>query len=87
MKNCNSIGHAGRVICGSCGKVFGRKVWNSPDERLRRIIWRCNGKYQRKAKRAAIVNISMMGFYTKFINTFNTLFENKDYFIAKWKNR
>ena len=36
---------AGRVICGSCGQVFGRKVWNSTDDRFRRIIWRCNGKY------------------------------------------
>ena len=34
---------AGRVICGSCGQMFGRKVWNSTDEKLRRIIWRCNG--------------------------------------------
>ncbi|WP_246588732.1 hypothetical protein [Pelorhabdus rhamnosifermentans] len=24
---------------------MGRKVWNSTDERHRRIIWRCNGKY------------------------------------------
>lgn len=29
---------AGRVICGSCGQIFGRKVWNSTDERLRRIM-------------------------------------------------
>lgn len=24
---------AGRVICGACGNTFGRKVWNSTDER------------------------------------------------------
>ena len=36
---------AGRVICGFCGQIFGRKVWNSTDDRFRRIIWRCNRKY------------------------------------------
>lgn len=30
----------GRVICGCCGSSFGRKVWNSTDERLRREVWR-----------------------------------------------
>lgn len=35
---------AGRIICGACGRAYGRKVWNSTDERLRRIIWRCNNK-------------------------------------------
>jgi site-specific DNA recombinase len=33
---------AGRVICGNCGRAYGRKVWNSTDERHRRIVWRCN---------------------------------------------
>ena len=27
---------AGRVICGNCGQIYGRKVWNSTDDRLRR---------------------------------------------------
>lgn len=42
---------AGRVACGSCGKVFGRKVWNSNVERLRMVIWRCNGKYPAKGEK------------------------------------
>jgi len=29
---------AGKVICGTCGHMFGRKVWNSNNEKLRRII-------------------------------------------------
>lgn len=33
---------AGRVICGRCGSPFGRKVWNSNDERFRKVVWRCN---------------------------------------------
>lgn len=79
---------AGKVICGCCGKVFGRKVWNSTDERLRRIIWRCNGKYPAKGMKGCdSKHIYDEVLYQVFINTFNALLENKDYFIAKWKER
>ncbi|WP_434798107.1 hypothetical protein [Terrisporobacter vanillatitrophus] len=27
-----------RAICRHCGSIFGRKAWNSNNERLRRII-------------------------------------------------
>ncbi len=36
---------SGKVICGKCGKAYGRKVWNSTNDRLRWVIWRCSGKY------------------------------------------
>lgn len=42
---------AGRIICGNRGGAYGRKVWNSTDERLRRIIWRCNNKYVTKGEK------------------------------------
>jgi site-specific DNA recombinase len=48
---------AGGVICGECGSTFGRKVWNSTDERLRRVIWRCNKKYEVKRKKSCKNNI------------------------------
>lgn len=35
---------SGKVICGECGGVYGRKVWHSNDK-YRRMIWRCNDKY------------------------------------------
>ena len=77
---------AGRVICGSCGQVFGRKVWNSTDDRFRRIIWRCNGKYPAKGERGCEsrhVNDGVL--YQAFVNVFNMMAENKDYFIDKWE--
>ena len=77
---------AGRVICDSCGKIFGRKVWNSNDEKLRRIIWRCNGKYPAKGKKGCESrHIDDEVLYQTFVNVFNTLVENKDYFLGKWK--
>jgi site-specific DNA recombinase len=77
---------AGRVICGHCGSTFGRKVWNSNNERLRRIIWRCNKKYMVKGERGCEnTHIDDRVLYQAFINTFNAMIENKDYFMEKWR--
>ena len=77
---------AGRVICGHCGSTFGRKVWNSTDERIRRIIWRCNKKYTVKGEKGCEnKHIDDKVLYQAFINTFNAMIENKDYFMEKWK--
>lgn len=38
----------GKVICGNCNKIYGRKTWNSTNKSLKRIIWRCNNKYPSK---------------------------------------
>jgi site-specific DNA recombinase len=79
---------AGKVICGTCGHIFGRKVWNSTDERLRIIIWWCNGKYPSKGKRGCESrHIDDKVLYQAFINTFNAMIENKDYFLDKWQDR
>ena len=77
---------AGKVICGQCGSAFGRKVWNSTDERLRRFIWRCNKKYEVKGKKSCTnKHIDDKVLYHVFVNAFNAMVENKDYFIDKWK--
>jgi len=79
---------AGRVICGSCGQAFGRKVWNSTDDRLRRRVWRCNGKYVVKGKKGcASRHIDDGVLYQAFINGFNAMLENKGYFMGKWQER
>lgn len=79
---------AGRVICGSCGQVFGRKVWNSTDDRLRRIIWRCNGKYVEKGKKGCDSrHIDDRVLYQAFIWVFNALVENRELFMKKCRDR
>lgn len=76
---------AGRVICGHCGSTFGRKVWNSNNERLRRIIWRCNKKYIVKGEKGCEnKHIDDRVLYQAFVNTFNAMVENKNYFMEKW---
>ena len=77
---------AGRVICGSCGQIFGRKVWNSTDDRFRRIIWRCNGKYVVKGEKGCeSKHIDDGVLYQAFVDVFNMMVENKDFFLDKWK--
>ncbi|RBP35550.1 recombinase family protein [Garciella nitratireducens] len=77
---------AGRIIRGHCGSAFGRKVWNSTDERLRRVIWRCNKKYEVKGKKSCENgHIDNRVLYQAFVNTFNAMIKNRDYFMEKWK--
>jgi len=77
---------AGKVICGLCGGVYGRKIWNSTDERLRRIVWRCNKKYSVKGEKGCENrHIDERVLYQAFVSTLNAMNENRDYFLAKWK--
>ena len=79
---------AGRVICGTCGQVFGRKVWNSTDDRLRRIVWRCNGKYVVKGEKGCESrHIDDEVLYQAFVDVFNAMIENRDYFMEKCRDR
>ena len=77
---------AGRVICGSCGRVFGRKVWNSTSEKLRRIVWQCNGKYLAKGEKGCgSRHIDDGVLYQAFVDVFNAMVEQKSYFLEKWQ--
>lgn len=39
---------AGRIICGKCGKAYGRKVWNIYGEKGPRYVWQCSERYKEK---------------------------------------
>ena len=64
------------------------KYGTPQNERLRRVIWRSNKKYEVKGRRSCdnehIVDKIL---YQTFMNTFNALIENKDYFMEKWDAR
>ena len=77
---------AEKVIYVHCGSVFVRKLWNSTNKLRRRIIWRCNKKYTVKDEKSCEnKHINDRILYQAFINTFNSMIENKDYFMEKWK--
>lgn len=76
----------GRVICGCCSGVYGRKIWNSNDERLKRIVWQCNNKYVVKGKKGCYNrHINDEALYMAFVSAFNAVLEKKEYFVDKWK--
>ena len=43
---------ASRIVCGDCGHFYGSKVWHSNDP-YRKVIWRCNHKYNGQKKCAS----------------------------------
>ncbi|WP_034438863.1 recombinase family protein [Clostridium ihumii] len=78
---------AGRVICGRCSSPFGRKTWHSTNENLKRKVWICSNRYKRKGEKGCQnKHIDDKVLYQTFINIFNTIIENKDYFMEKWKD-
>jgi hypothetical protein len=79
---------ASRVVCGSCGRTFGRKVWNSTDDSLRRVVWQCSAKYEVKGKKGCNnKHIDDRLLYQAFVEVYNVLVENKEYFMGKWQER
>ena len=79
---------AGRVVCGLCGRAFGRRVWNSTDDRLRRVVWQCSAKYEVKGRKGCDnKHIDDGVLYQGFVDVFNALVENKAYFMEKWQER
>ena len=82
----NNNPFAGRVICGCCGRAYGRKVWNSSDERLRRIIWRCNSKYMTRGKIGCEnKHIDDTVLNDAFIEVYNQIVEKREQYINKWR--
>ena len=75
----NSI-FAARLVCEDCGAFFGSKVWNSTDERYRRIIWQCNDKF--KGTKCSTPHITEQQIKEKFVEAFSRLFQNKDEIVA-----
>lgn len=77
---------AGKVICGCCGGVYGRKMWHSTDKRLKRAVWQCNNKYAVKGEKGCEnKHIDERELQQAFISAFNVILENNDYFISKWQ--
>lgn len=78
---------AGKVICGKCGKAYGRKVWNSNNERLRRVVWLCSARYEIKGKKGCDSrHIDEWVLYLAFIDAFNIVVETRERYIRKWES-
>jgi len=76
----NSI-FATRLVCGDCGAFYGTKVWNSNDERYRRVVWQCNDKFKGEHK-CKTPHVTEEALKLKFVEAFNRVFDDKDEIIS-----
>ena len=72
---------ANKVRCGCCGNWYGAKVWHSNDK-YRRIIYRCNRKYQKGKEPCESPHYEEWELKEIFMKALNMLMEEKDECIA-----
>lgn len=61
---------AGRIFRDECGAVYGVKIWHS-NSKYRRLIWRCNGKYEKGGKPCSTPHFYEEQLKTMFIDMMN----------------
>ncbi|MBR1383862.1 MAG: recombinase family protein [Ruminococcus sp.] len=67
---------SGKIICGECGGFYGSKVWHSTDK-YRRVIWRCNRKYD-SGQKCSTPHVNETLIVEKFMIAFNQIFTERD---------
>jgi site-specific DNA recombinase len=62
-------------------------VWNSTNERLRRVVWLYSARYEIKGKKGCDSrHIDEWVLYQAFIDAFNAVVENREKYIRKWES-
>jgi len=72
--------YASRIKCGECGSWYGAKTWHSTSK-YRRIIYRCNGKYDGDQK-CGTRHLIEADIRTAFLDAVNQLLANRDEIIT-----
>lgn len=65
-----------RIVCGDCGTFYGSKVWHAND-RYRRVIWQCNGKYK-GAEKCTTSHLTDEELKQAFVMAFNERIAGKE---------
>lgn len=66
-----------KIQCGECGGWYAPKVWHSNDK-YRRIIYRCNKKYEKGKKRCSTPHFTEEEIQDFFLKAVNKLIKSKD---------
>ena len=69
---------SGKIRCSSCSGYFGSKVWHSTDK-YRRIIYRCNNKYD--GQKCRTPHVTEEEIKTAFVTAFNRLVTEREEII------
>ena len=74
----------GKIICSKCGNVYSRKIWMQPTGK-KRNVWMCSTRYKTKGiKECDTGHVDEDVLKKVFVEVFNTLIDNKRYFLDKW---
>lgn len=71
----NSI-FASKLICGDCGKPYGKKKWHSTSKYAREI-YRCNAKYSKGQAQCQTPNLTEEDIKVRFIKAYNLVMCDK----------
>lgn len=71
----NSI-FASKLICGDCGKPYGKKKWHSTSKYAREI-YRCNAKYNKDQTQCQTPNLTEEDIKARFIKAYNLVMCDK----------
>lgn len=71
----NSI-FASKLICGDCGKPYGKKKWHSTSKYAREI-YRCNAKYNKGQTQCQTPNLTEEDIKARFIEAYNLVMCDK----------
>ena len=66
-----------RLLCSCCGGTFGSKVWHSNDP-YRKVIWRCNRKYDRKGTACPNRHLEEKELREAFVEAVNRLISRRE---------
>lgn len=76
---------SGKVFCGRCGAIYGRKVWHSSDQ-YRRVIWRCDSKYAKKGHVCESHHLTDVQLEEAAMKAINDTLKNRDAIINEAEN-
>ena len=75
----------GKIICSECGNVYSRKTWMQHTGEKRRV-WMCSSRYKTKGiKGCDTGHLDETVLKKAFVEIFNALLGNKQYFLDKWE--
>lgn len=76
----------GKIICGECGKTFGRKTWATSGPS--RKVWQCNGRYEVKGVQGCNNrHIDESTVKQIFIMAWNSIIKDIESFRDKWRKQ
>lgn len=88
FKRRKEVGYSGfnsplsnRIVCGSCGRFYGRKLWHSTDK-YRCTVWQCNAKFK-NTKPCYTPSLKEDQIEQAFTETMNELIINKGEIITQ----